>query len=124
VSGEEKVYGLLLCLAAGQRLAFPAAQIIAVEPWRAEDGFPHARAAYAVAPQGGRVLVADTGDAVAVDAVEVMQGAVPLMPAPALLSKALGGSLAGFAIAKDALWPVLHVAALSRFLSALQEAAA
>ncbi len=124
MSGEDKVYGLLLCLAAGHKLAFPAAQIVAVEPWSAAGGFPHARAAYAVAPEGGRALLADTGDAVAVDAVEVMQGAVPLMPAPALLKKVLGGSLAGFATAKDALWPVLHVAALSRFLNSLGGAAA
>jgi hypothetical protein len=124
VSGEEKVYGLLLCLAAGHRLAFPAAQIIAVEPWDAAGGYPHARAVYAVSPQGGRALVAETGEAVAVDTVEVLQGAVPLMPAPALLRKALGGSLAGFAAAKDTLWPVLHVAALSRFLSAQRGGAA
>jgi hypothetical protein len=124
VSGEDKVYGLLLCLAAGNRLAFPATQIMAVEPWMAGGELPHARLAYHVAPESGRMLVTESGEAVAVDTVEVLQGAVSLMPAPPLLRKAMGGSITGFATVKDALWPVLDVASLSRFLLSLRGAAA
>lgn len=117
MNADGRLYGLLLCRAAGHRLAFPATQVVAVEHWSAADGFPHARSAYGALPEKGRTLITETGEAVAVDSVEVMAETLTVMPPPAILQHGLGGSLTGFCSARDALWPVLDVFTFSRFLS-------
>lgn len=116
---EVQVAGLVLCRVAGNRLAFPAAQVVTVELWTPAEPFPHARSAYGLSAERGRVLMGAGGDAVAVDAIEVLQDTVSLMPAPALLVRVTAGSLVGFVTARQELWPVLRVKEFSRLLLSL-----
>ena len=114
---REQVLGVLLCRVAEHRIAFPAAQVVAVEAWAENGSFPHARLAFQLAAGKGRVLISASGDAVAVDAIEVHTEALSLLPAPPILMGGLGGSLEGFVTAKEHLWPLLKLAEFSRFLS-------
>lgn len=111
------VSGLLLCRAGDHRLAFSAHEVVAVETWQPNEAYPHARAAFALPADKGRVLISATGDAVGVDKIEVFQEPLPLLAAPAVLASTLGGSLSGFVEARSMLWPVLRVAEFSRYLS-------
>lgn len=119
VGPEVQVAGLVLCRVAGNRLAFPASQVVTVQTWSPGEPFPHARSAFGLAAERGRVLLGASGDAVAVDAIEVLQDTVSLMPAPALLLRVAAGSLVGFAHARQELWPVLRVKEFSHLLLAL-----
>jgi hypothetical protein len=69
------------------------------------------------------VLISAEGDAVAVDAIEVLQESVAVMPLPALLARPLGSFVAGFVTARQELWPVLRVAEFSKYLASLPAAA-
>lgn len=112
----EKVYGLLLCRAGGNRLAFPAAQVVAVESFDPVLEAPHARVAFALEPGRGRTLIAESGEAVVVDEVSVMQDATALLTSPPIAAARMGNCLRGFVSARDGLWPVLNLAGFSRFL--------
>jgi hypothetical protein len=52
---QVQVAGLLLCRAAGHRLAFPATQVVTVEAWSQSEPFPHARTAFELPADRGRV---------------------------------------------------------------------
>jgi len=116
----EQITGVLLCRAGGRRLAFPALQVAAVEAWQEGEALPHARHPFPEHAARGRVLISLTGDGVVVDAIEVFQEAVPLLPAPPLLLRGVGGSLQGFATILQELWPVLRLAEFSQYLSMLE----
>lgn len=117
------VTGVLLCRAGDHRLAFAASDVATVEPRSSEHGtLPSARRAFALSDQPGRVLIAPTGEAVVVDSLEVMQGQVAVIQRPLALHANSGGSLQGFVLAKEQLWPLLGVAAFSHFLNALPRA--
>jgi hypothetical protein len=112
------VAGLLLCRAADGRIAFHARDVVAVEAWQAElRHAPHARVAFGYSPERGRSLVSATGDAVGVDEVAVFAELTPLYKPPALLERALGGSIQGFIRAQEMLWPLLKLREFSRFLA-------
>ena len=113
---DERIDGLLLCRAGTHRLAFPAAQVVAVESFDPVLEAPHARTAFALEPARGRTLIAETGEAVVVDEVSVMQDSAALLITPAIAQARVGGALRGFVHARDALWPVLNLAGFSRFL--------
>ena len=117
VGPGNQVTGLLLCKVAENRLAFPARQVSSVAPWRREAPAPHARAVFSLPAEKGRVLVATSGDTVAVDTIELFKEPLPLMAPPALIARVLGGSLAGFVTARQELWPVLQVAEFARFVA-------
>ncbi len=59
-----------------------------------------------------------------VDSVEILQDALPLLPAPAMLRAELGGALKGFVSAHGALYPVLMLTEFSRFVAARNRPAA
>jgi hypothetical protein len=107
------------------RLAFAASDVATVEPRSDGQGMlPSARRAFALSDQPGRVLIAPSGEAVVVDSLEVVQGEVVVIARPLALHANSGGSLHGFVIAREQLWPLLGVAAFSRFLNALPRAEA
>lgn len=122
MSGTAKVYGLLLCRAGGHRLAFPAQQVVAVEAFDPVLDAPHARLAFSLAPEPGRTVIAETGEAVIVDEVQVLQEAVTLLPPPPISGRGSAGWLSGFVDANDALWPVLELADFCHFLAGMAAA--
>jgi len=120
LTAGENITGVLLCRAGGRRLAFPAVQVAAVESWQEGEALPHARHPFPEHAARGRVLISLTGDGVVVDAIEVFQEPVPLMPAPPLLLRRAGGSVYGFATIRQELWPVLRLAEFSLYLALLE----
>ncbi|MBI3183383.1 MAG: protein CrdC [Myxococcales bacterium] len=130
----DQVSGLVLCRAGGHRLAFPAQQVAAIRPWSGgeADGADastsvarcgHARLAFGLESGGSKVVLADSGHGVVVDALEVYQDALPLLPPPGLVLGGAGGALRGFVSVKEELFPVLRLAEFSRYLAALGEEA-
>ena len=120
MTAGEQISGVLLCRAGGRRLAFPAMQVAAVESWLEGEALPHARHPFPEHAARGRVLISLTGDGVVVDAIEVFQETVALLPAPPLLERGVGGSLQGFASIRQELWPVVRLAEFSQYLSMLE----
>lgn len=121
---EGRVRGLVLCRAGGHPIAFPAEQVVQIDAWvEGVGGAKHARAAYALPPAEGRLLRGEEGDGVVVDALEIVQDALPLLPAPDLLRRA-GGWLRGFSAVRGELWPVLQLVEFSRFLATREAVAA
>ena len=116
--GVDEQGGVVLCRAGGHRLAFFARQVVAIELW-AKGGreVSHARNAYALPPENGRLLLAEDGLGVVVDAIEVAPEPPALMPAPLMLLGGAGGALSGFLSMGNELWPVLRLPEFSRFLS-------
>ena len=114
----EQEGGVVLCRAGGHRLAFFARQVVAIELW-AKGGrtASHARQAFALPPEDGRVLLAETGPGVVVDAIEVASEPPALLPAPLMLLGGAGGALRGFLSMGNELWPVLRLPEFSRFLA-------
>lgn len=117
-----KVYGLLLCRAGGNRLAFPAQQVVAVEAFDPVLEAPHARLAFAQRADRGRTLIAESGEALIVDEVQVLQETVTLLPSPPIAGRGNAGWLRGFVSIQDTLWPVLELAAFSHFLTGVAAA--
>ncbi len=115
------VSGVLLCRVGEHRLAFPAQDVATVEP-RGSEAFPVARRAFGLPDQAGRVLIANGGEAVMVDRLEVFQGQLPVLALPPAMRGQAGSSLAGFVLAREQLWPLLRLAAFSRFLDGLAPA--
>ena len=118
--GDDRLGGVVLCRVGAHRLAFLARQVAVIEVWgRGGRDVPHARMAYALPCGEGRLLLAENGDGVVVDALEVAQEAPPLLPAPQMLVGGAGGALRGFLSIGEELWPVLRLPEFSRFVAAL-----
>jgi hypothetical protein len=112
--------GVVLCRAGAHRLAFFARQVVAIELWgKGGRRVEHAREAFALPPESGRLLMAEGGFGVVVDAVEVAAEPPALMPAPLLLLGEAGGSVRGFLSMGGELWPVLRLPEFSRYLAGI-----
>ena len=111
MSSEPQLGGVVLCRVGQHRLAFPAQQVVTIEAYESSgQHYPLAHRAYALpSVQTGRALMGEAGDAVVVDALEVHQETLRLLPAPLLMRSAVGGSLQGFARVQEHLWPVLRL---------------
>lgn len=116
----DQVSGLVLCRAGEHRLAFLAHQVAEIEIADPTSRLRSARAAFGLSPQHGRALVAETGDGVVVDSVEVLQETLPLLAAPGIVAGEAGGALKGFVVLRDQLYPVLKLAEFSRYLATLE----
>lgn len=121
MSAGEKVYGLLLCRCGDNRLAFPAQQVVAVEAFDPVLEAPHARSAFSLEPARGRTLIAESGESVIVDEVQVHQETMSLLRPPPIARGASSGWLKGFVSAREQLWPVLDLAHFSRFLGDFEQ---
>ncbi len=108
--------GIVLCRVGDHRLAFPAAQVVQISDW-AVGGIPtpHARTAFALPPTNGR-CVEDGRGGLVVDSLEIASDPLPMMPVPAMLLGAVGGSLRGFIVLSGELCPVLAITEFSQFL--------
>lgn len=115
--GGASVEGVVLCTAAGHRLAVLARDVTGVEapdadaPWAGrgfEGGTPR--------PEGGRLLRHQALGLV-VDSVEVHTEALPLLAVPPLFATALPG-VVGFVEAGGHLWPVVSLPVLAARLGA------
>ena len=116
---SRQLTGTLLCRAGEDRVAFAAHEVDTIESPTTFGG----RAGWACrtcpeAPHAsGRILVAGTGEAVGVDALEIDAEPLVLLPTPGLLSRVAGGSLRGFIQVRGALWPVMSLVHFGRFLA-------
>lgn len=117
-AGVDAQGGVVLCRAGSHRLAFFARQVVAIELWaKGGRAVSHAREAFALPPASGRLLLAEGGFGVVVDAIEVAPDPPPLMPAPLMLLGEAGGALRGFLSMGNELWPVLRLPEFSRYLT-------
>ena len=113
----ERAGGYLLCRAGPYRLAFFAHQVESVEAWSTGGvDASHARSAYHLERTDGRLLRALDGLAVVVDTLEVLSEPPPLLAASPLMRAEVGGSVGGFLVTAEGLWPVLHLRAFAQFL--------
>lgn len=116
--GSRSVTGMLLCRAGADRVAFAAHEVATIESPSTFGG----RAGCASQGFGGavgseRILVAATGEAVGVDALEIDPEPLTLLPVPGLLGRVAGGSLRGFVQVRGALWPLMSLVDFGRFLA-------
>ena len=123
--GSRSVTGMLLCRAGANRVAFAAHEVATIESPSTFGGTAgSARAGFGMPSGAERILVAATGEAVGVDALEIDSEPLTLLPAPALLCRVAGGSLRGFVQVRGALWPMMSLVDFGRFLApSTQEAA-
>jgi hypothetical protein len=120
VPGDLHPAGLVLCRVGTHRLAFPAQQVASIELWtHGGRAAPHARRAFALPEQEGRLLIDDQGAGVVVDTLEIWSERALLVPTPPMLQKGAGGALRGFLPTPEGLWPVLWLSEFSRYLGAL-----
>lgn len=113
---------MLLCRAGDHRVAFCAHEVATIESPSTFGGlagsacraFGEVIGAERLAE---RVLVAASGEAVGVDALEIDSEPLTLLPAPALLSRVAGGSLRGFVQVRGGLWPLMSLVDFGRFLA-------
>jgi hypothetical protein len=113
-----RIAGMLLCRVGTDRVAFAAHEVATIESPTTFGGTAgSARAGFGEASGSERILVAATGEAVGVDALEIDAESLTLLPAPALLRQIAGGSLRGFVQAHGALWPLMSLAEFGRFLA-------
>jgi hypothetical protein len=109
---------MLLCQAGADRVAFAAHEVATIESPSTFGGTAgSARAGFGVTPGAERILVAATGEAVGVDALEIDAESLTLLPPPALLRRIAGGSLRGFVLAHGVLWPLMSLVEFGRFLA-------
>lgn len=118
VAPEEgtRVEGVVLCRVGEHRLAVLAAEVAAIDERTAAA--PYAGPSFGgepAAPAGARLL-RDARGGVLVDALEVHAEPLRLLQVPYLLRRVMGGALTGFVHAGEALWPVVSLAGLARFL--------
>ncbi len=109
--------GLVLCWVGDFRLAFRAADVVAVEAMPSSSEMAvMARTAFALPPAPGKMVVPDSGVGVVVDALEVTGEEVSsTLKPPELLARRLA-ALAGFVELRRELWPVFHLAAFAEML--------
>ncbi len=113
-----RITGTLLCRAGADRVAFAAHEVATIESPTTFGGVPGAaRAAFGGDPGCERILVAATGEAVGVDALEIDSEPLTVLPAPRLLGQLAGRSLRGFIQVRDELWPLMSLVGFGRFLA-------
>lgn len=112
-----RMAGVLLCRVGTGRLAFCAQEVATIAP-APESGAPEcsARQAFGEPRGAARLLLAPGGEAVGVDMLEIEAEPHPLLPVPLLLRPLAGGCLRGFLHVRGALWPLVGLAQLHRFL--------
>ena len=117
-TGSRRITGMLLCWAGHHRVAFPAHEVATIESPGTFGGVAgSACRAFGVATGAERILVAASGEAVGVDALEIDSEPLTLLPAPALLGQVAGGSLRGFVQVRGGLWPLMSLVDFGRFLA-------
>jgi len=117
-TGSRSITGMLLCRAGHQRVAFSAHEVATIESPSTFGGLAgSACRAFGVVTGAERILVAASGEAVGVDALEIDSEPLTLLPAPALLSRVAGGSLRGFVQVRGGLWPLMSLVDFGRFLA-------
>ena len=114
---SSRIAGMLLCRAGADRVAFAAQEVSTIEsPTTFPGTAGSARQAFGGAAGVERILVAASGEAVGVDALEIDAEPLTLLPAPALLRQVAGGSLRGFVQVRGTLWPLVSLVDFGRFL--------
>jgi hypothetical protein len=120
-----RITGMLLCQAGAERVAFAAYEVDTIESPTTFGGLAgSARQAFGEPARAERILVAATGEAVGVDALEIDAEPLVVLPAPGVLCRVAGGSLLGFVQARGALWPLMSLVDFGRFLALLSREAA
>ena len=113
-----RITGTLLCRAGAHRVAFAAHEVATIESPATFGGRAGAaRQAFDGTTGCERILVAATGEAVGVDALEINPEPLTLLPASRMLGQLAGRSLRGFIQVRDELWPLMALAAFGRFLA-------
>ena len=113
-----RITGTLLCRAGVDRLAFAAHDVGSIEaPGTFGGTVGHARQAFGGAAGCERILVAPSGEAVGVDALEIDAEPLQVLPPPALLGQLAGRSLRGFIQVRGELWPVMALARFGFYLT-------
>jgi hypothetical protein len=113
-----RIAGMLLCQAGADRVAFAAHEVATIESPTTFGGTAgSASQGFGEVSRAERILVASTGEAVGVDALEIDAEPLTPLPPPTLLRQIAGGSLRGFVQARGALWPVMSLVEFGRFLA-------
>jgi hypothetical protein len=111
--------GLVLCTAGEHRLAFFARDVTGIDVWAtSQPGVPYARSAWQLPAAPGKLLVQDDA-ALVVDTLEISAEPLPSLTVPLVLTRAAGGALGGFILARGQLWPLLALTPFARFLEGL-----
>lgn len=120
-----RVSGTLLCHAGMHRIAFPAVDVAVIDVPTLHAGRSRsARQAFGEAAGASRVLLAPSGETIGVDTLEIDAEVHRILPAPAVLERAAGGSLLGFIFTRGVLWPLVRLVDFEHFLAgAAREAA-
>jgi hypothetical protein len=117
MTARRRIDGMLLCRSGENRVAFAAQEVATIElPQDMVRPVGAARRAFGEPEGAERILVADSGEAVGVDTLEIDAESLELLPVPALLSGVVGGSLRGFVQARGALWPLMSLVDFGRYL--------
>jgi hypothetical protein len=113
-----RIAGMLLCRSGRSRVAFAAREVATIElPRDVVRPVGAARQAFGEPAGAERILVADSGEAVGVDALEIDAEPMELLPTPAVLEGLVGGSLRGFVQARGVLWPLMSLVDFGRYLA-------
>jgi hypothetical protein len=122
---SSRIAGMLLCQSGTERVAFAAHEVATIESPTTFGGLAgSASHAFGEPSRAERILVAATGEAVGVDALEIDAEPLAVLPAPLVLCRIAGGSLRGFVQARGALWPLMSLVDFGRFLAPLAREAA
>ncbi len=117
-----RIAGMLLCRSGESRVAFAAREVATIElPRDMVRPVGAARQAFGEPEGAERVLVADSGEAVGVDALEIDAEPLEVLPVPVLLRTMGGGSLRGFVLARGMLWPLVSLVDFGRYLAPPEE---
>jgi hypothetical protein len=117
MGADSRITGTLLCRAGEGRVAFAAQEVASIES--AETFGARAGSACQAFDEAScfeRILVAATGEAVGVNALEIDAEPQSVLAPPALLQRMAGGSLKGFIQARGLLWPVMSLVEFGRYL--------
>lgn len=117
MASADEIEGLVLCRVGDYHIAFPAAAVGSIEQWEPGGApAPQARHAFGLPPSAGKLLVRG-GFSLVVDTLEIVADPAKLLPVPAMLLGAIGGSLRGFVMSSSTLVPLLGLAEFSQFAS-------
>lgn len=116
-----RVEGTLLCHAGVHRIAFAAHEVASIAAPGGDPASPvcSARRAFREREGASRVLVATSGEAVGVDALEIDAEVLSVLPPPRVVAGVSGGSLRGFVLVRGLLWPLVGLADFERYLRGL-----